>query len=76
MPEPIRVRDDKTGAEYSTYAVDENGNTDEGLTVLDEPAVDGRGDLLPPKYPAAAEAPAAAPKPKPTPSRPANTEEH
>jgi hypothetical protein len=55
MPEPTRVRDDVTGHEYSTYGVYD------GMTVLDEPAVDDRGDLLPPKYPAA---PAAkAPKP-------------
>lgn len=47
MPEPKRVRDDKTLAEYSTYGVYP------GMTVLDEPAVDERGDLLPPKYPAA-----------------------
>lgn len=52
MPDPVRVRDDNTGHEYSTYAVDENGNTYEGLTVLkDEPAVDATGELLPPKYP-------------------------
>lgn len=55
MPEPIRVRDDKTGAEYSTYAVNEKGETDEGLTVLDEDAVDHTGALLPPRYPAPAE---------------------
>jgi len=52
MPEPKRVRDDVTGHEYSTYGVYD------GMTVLNEPAVDVRGDLLPPKYPAA--------KPKPT----------
>jgi len=52
MPDPVRVRDDNTGHEYSTYAVDENGNTYEGLTVLKgEPAVDATGELLPPKYP-------------------------
>jgi hypothetical protein len=61
MPEPIRVRDDKTGAEYSTYGVDENGDPYEGLTKLDEDAVDVHGEMLPPKYPAA-ETPAA-PKP-------------
>jgi hypothetical protein len=54
MPEPVRVRDTKTGHEYSTYAVDENGRVDDGLTRLDEPAVDERGDLLPAKYPAKA----------------------
>ena len=48
MPEPIRVRDDKTLAEYSTY-----GTAEPGLTKLDEPAVDVHGDLIPPKYPAA-----------------------
>lgn len=53
MPEPIRVRDDKTLAEYSTYGIDENGEPYEGLTKLDEPAVDDRGELLPPKYLAA-----------------------
>jgi hypothetical protein len=47
MPEPIRVRDDKLGHEYSTY-----GTAEPGLTKLDEPAVDVRGELLPPKYPA------------------------
>lgn len=52
MPEPVRVRDNKTGAEYSTYGVYE------GLTVLSEPATDMRGDLLPPTYPAQAPAPA------------------
>lgn len=46
MPEPIRVRDDQTLAEYSTY-----GTAEPGLTKLDESAVDERGDLLPPKYP-------------------------
>jgi len=46
MPEPKRVRDDKTGHEYSTY-----GWMYDGLTVLDEDAVDARGGLLPPKYP-------------------------
>lgn len=53
MPEAVRVRDNVTGHEYSTYAVDENGRVDEGLTVLkNEPAVDERtGALLPPKYP-------------------------
>lgn len=52
MPDPVRVRDNDTGHEYSTYAVDEDGNTYEGLTVLkDEPAVDATGVLLPPKYP-------------------------
>lgn len=75
MPEPKRVRDNATGHEYSTY-----GWGYEGLTVLDEPAVDVRGALLPPKYPAVE----AAPKPqaaKPTDptsraGRPATTEEH
>lgn len=57
MPEPVRVRDNKTGHEYSTYGVYE------GLTVLSEPAVDQRGELLPPKYPAAS-----APAPR-TPSK-------
>lgn len=79
MPEPIRVRDDVTGHEYSTYAVDENGKSYEGLTVLDEDAVDERGELIPPTYPDVekAEAPAVAPKPtsRPAASRPANTEE-
>lgn len=46
MPEPVRVRDNKTGHEYSTYGAYE------GLTVLNEPATDVRGDLLPPTYPA------------------------
>jgi len=49
MPEPTRVRDDVTGHEYSTYGVYD------GMTVLDEPAVDERGELLLPKYPATAE---------------------
>jgi hypothetical protein len=52
MPEPIRVRDDKLGHEYSTY-----GTAEPGLTKLDEPAVDERGDLLPPKYPTKTAAP-------------------
>lgn len=47
MSEPIRVRDNMTGHEYSTY-----GTAEPGLTKLDEPATDVRGDLLPPKYPA------------------------
>lgn len=51
MPEPVRVRDNKTGAKYSTYAVSEDGRVDQGLTKLDEPAVDIRGDLLAPEYP-------------------------
>jgi len=51
MPEPVRVRDNQTRHEYSTYGVYE------GLTVLDEPAVDAQGELLPPKYPAAPAAP-------------------
>lgn len=72
MPEPVRVRDDITKHEYSTYAVDENGNSYEGLTVLkDEPAVDAHGVLLPPKYPDAettsAPKPQATPGPKATP---------
>jgi hypothetical protein len=48
MSEPIRVRDNVTGHEYSTY-----GTAVEGLTKLDESAVDERGDLLPPTYPEA-----------------------
>lgn len=55
MSEPVRVRDNVTGHEYSTYAVNEKGEVDEGLTVLDEDAVDVRGELLPPKYPALAD---------------------
>ena len=74
MPEPKRVRDDITGHEYSTYGVYE------GMTVLDEAAVDERGDLLPPKYPAAepASKPTAARSDNPTSraGRPATTEEH
>lgn len=58
MPEPVRVRDNTTHHEYSTHAVDENGRVDPGLTVLDEPAVDVRGELLPPTYPAQASPPA------------------
>lgn len=50
MPEPVRVKDNTTGHEYSTYGVYE------GLTVLDEPAVDAYGELLPPTYPEAAPA--------------------
>lgn len=78
MPDPIRVRDDVTGHEYSTYAVDENGNTDKGLTVLkDQLAVDERGALLPPTYPDAEKDEAPTPKPAaPKPARAANTEEH
>jgi hypothetical protein len=53
MSEPIRVRDTTTGHEYSTY-----GTAVEGLTKLDEPAVDERGDLLPPTYPEATATPA------------------
>lgn len=73
MPEPIRVRDDVLGHEYSTY-----GTAEPGLTKLDEPAVDERGELLPPKYPdASATATATAPaKPAdPTQGRKANTQE-
>lgn len=66
MPEPTRVRDDKTGHEYSTYGVYD------GMTVLDEPAVDVHGDLLPAKYPAA-ETPA--PKPQSTTGHKATTKE-
>lgn len=62
MPEPIRVRDDKTLAEYSTY-----GTAEPGLTKLDEPAVDERGDLLPPKYPTAPSAAPTTSGPKATP---------
>lgn len=54
MPEPTRVRDDVTGHEYSSYGVYD------GMTALEEPAVDERGELLPPKYPAAAEPEASA----------------
>jgi len=64
MPEPIRVRDDVTGHEYSTY-----GTAEPGLKQLDEPAVDERGDLLPPKYPAAKT------EAKPTTSRTATSKE-
>lgn len=67
MPEPIRVRDDKTGAEYSTYGVDENGEPYEGLKKLDEDAVDAHGELLPPKYD---EPVAETPAPKPTAAKP------
>lgn len=66
MPEPIRVKDNKTGHEYSTY-----GTAVEGLTKLDEPAVDVHGELLPPTYP---EAPAAK-KPESTTGRTATTKE-
>lgn len=67
MPEPIRVRDDETGAEYSTYAVDENGKSYDGLTVLKgEKAVDDTGTLLPPKYPDAPAAEVATAAPRPT----------
>lgn len=70
MPEPKRVRDESTGHEYSTYAWGWDG-----LTVLDEPAVDVRGDLLPPKH--ATKTPAVEPaKPtEPTQGRKANTQE-
>jgi hypothetical protein len=74
MPEPVRVRDNKTGAEYSTYAVTEDGRVDQGLTVLNEPATDVRGDLLPPTYPAQASAPATR-TPAATTGRAATTEE-
>lgn len=69
MPEPIRVRDDKTGAEYSTYGVDEHGEPYEGLTKLDEDAVDVHGVLIPPKYD---EVIAETPAPKPTAAKPAD----
>jgi hypothetical protein len=52
MSEPIRVRDNVTGHEYSTY-----GTAVEGLTKLDESAADVHGDLIPPKYPEAKPAP-------------------
>jgi hypothetical protein len=74
MTEPVRVRDNKTGAEYSTYAVTEDGQVDQGLTKLDGPAVDARGDLLPPTYPAQAPTPAAH-APEPTTGRTATTKE-
>ena len=74
MSEPVRVRDNVTRHEYSTYGVYD------GMTVLeDEPAVDGHGELIPPKYP---ETPAtAAPAPakatgSTTTGRKATTEEH
>jgi hypothetical protein len=67
MSEPIRVRDNTTLAEYSTY-----GTAIPGLTKLDEPAVDVRGDLLPAKYPTA---PAAPQVPEPTTGRTATTKE-
>jgi hypothetical protein len=66
MPEPVRVKDNVTGHEYSTYGVYE------GLTVLDVPAVDDRGDLLPPTYP---EAPATPATPATTTGRTATTKE-
>jgi hypothetical protein len=62
MPEPIRVRDDVTKHEYSTY-----GTAEEGLTKLDEPAVDVRGELLPAKYPTAPSAAPTTTGPKATP---------
>jgi hypothetical protein len=61
MPEPIRVRDNVTGHEYSTY-----GTAIEGLTKLDEDALDVHGDILPPKYPAAKPAVATPTGPKAT----------
>ena len=73
MPEPVRVRDDITRHEYSTYAVDADGKSYEGLTVLDEPAVDALGALLPPKYPSAETT--AAPKPQATPGPKATSKE-
>lgn len=76
MPEPIRVRDDVTGHEYSTYGVDENGKPYEGLTKLDEPAVDVHGELLPPTYPTEPAAKPQAPKPsEPTTGPKATTKE-
>lgn len=63
MPEPVRVRDNTTAHEYSTYAVTEDGRVDKGLTVLDEPALDAQGAMVPPKYPA--KAPAVAPTGRP-----------
>lgn len=72
MPEPVRVRDNTTGHKYSTYAVDESGRVDAGLTKLSEPAVDANGVLLPPEYPAA---PAVATVPEPTTGRTATTKE-
>jgi hypothetical protein len=74
MPEPVRVRDNVTKHEYSTYAVSEKGEVYEGLTVIDEPAVDERGALLPPKYPTAEKAQTPAPA-APTPGRPATPKE-
>jgi hypothetical protein len=53
MSEPIRVRDNTTGHEYSTY-----GTAVEGLTKLNEDAVDVHGELLPPTYPEATATPA------------------
>lgn len=64
MPEPVRVRDDITGHEYSTYAVDENGRVYDGLTVLKgEKAIDEHGVLIPPKP--AVKPPTTAPTPGP-----------
>lgn len=73
MPEPVRVRDNTTRHEYSTYAVTLDGRVDEGLTVIDEPAVDAQGAILPPKYPAKAPAPAA--RVVTSPGRPATDKE-
>jgi hypothetical protein len=66
MPAPVRVRDNVTGHEFTTYAVDEDGRVDEGLTVLKgEAAVDERtGDALPAK-PATKPPTAAVPTPGP-----------
>jgi hypothetical protein len=73
MPEPVRVRDNVTGHEYSTYGVYE------GMTVLDEPAVDAHDAMLPAKH--AEKPPAEQPaKPAASPTTPqarkATTEEH
>lgn len=66
MPAPVRVRDDNTGHEFTTYAVDEHGRVDKGLTVLkDEAAVDERTGKPLPAKPAPAKRAAAEPTPGP-----------
>lgn len=66
MSDPVRVRDNATGHEYSTYS------PSDGETRLDEPAVDMRGELIPAKP---STRPAQPPAPTTT-GRKATTEEN
>ena len=49
----VRVTDARTGAKYSVTAA--RAKRDPQLTVIEEPAVDYNGQVLPPTYPAKTE---------------------